>query len=130
MKKMLRTFPALLVAVCIGSIYTAGQSSGDTQGKKIEITAKRFSFSPAEITLVKGQPTTIELSSSDVTHGLRIRDLNFEVEAKPGHPGTETLTPNKTGTFKGSCNRFCGVGHGSMQMTVHVVEPGATTSQK
>jgi len=35
----------------------------------VEITAKRFAFSPDKITLKKGQTVKLRLHSEDVTHG-------------------------------------------------------------
>jgi cytochrome c oxidase subunit 2 len=32
------------------------------------------------------------------------------------------FTPEKTGNFVGHCSVFCGGGHGSMKLTLHVVE--------
>ncbi len=131
MKKITRAVASFLTVVSLSAIMAGGQANtDDSSGKKIEITAKRYDFSPEEITLVKGQPVTIVLTTSDVSHGLRIKDLNFNLETKPGHPGSATLTPDKTGTFNASCSRFCGLGHGSMRMKITVVESAADATQK
>src|SRR5580658_3805573 len=37
--------------------------------KVIEITAKKFEFTPSEITLKKGEPVILRLTSSDRVHG-------------------------------------------------------------
>jgi cytochrome c oxidase subunit 2 len=91
-------------------------------GQTIEIHAKRFDFSPAEITLKKGQPTTIKLYSDDVPHSLVIKELGVNKEFSKGHPQEITITPDKTGDFRGKCGRFCGSGHGSMALTAHLQE--------
>ena len=88
----------------------------------VEITARRFTFSPSEITLKRGQSVTLVLVSTDVSHGLRVRDLNLELRADKKKPGQKTFTPEKTGDFVGHCSVFCGLGHGSMTLTVHVIE--------
>jgi cytochrome c oxidase subunit II len=88
----------------------------------IEITASRFSFEPNEITIKKGDPVTITLRSTDVTHGLVIQDLGIRTEVKKGQAEDLTLTPETAGTFEGKCAHFCGKGHASMVFTVHVVE--------
>jgi cytochrome c oxidase subunit II len=90
--------------------------------QQIEVTASRFSFSPNEITIKKGQPVTIVVRSTDVTHGLVIQDLGVRTEVKKGQAEDVSLTPEATGTFQGKCGHFCGKGHGSMTFTVHVVE--------
>jgi cytochrome c oxidase subunit 2 len=91
--------------------------------KHIEIVASRFSFSPNEITVKKGDPVTITVRSMDVTHGLVIEALGVRTnQIKKGQPEDLTLTPETAGTFQGKCAHFCGKGHGSMTFTVHVVE--------
>jgi cytochrome c oxidase subunit II len=91
--------------------------------KHIEVVASRFSFSPNEITVKKGDPVTITVRSMDVTHGLVIEALGVRTnQIKKGQPEDLTLTPQAAGTFQGKCAHFCGKGHGSMTFTVHVVE--------
>ena len=88
----------------------------------VEITASRFSFEPSEITVKKGDPVTITVRSTDVTHGLLIEELGIRTEVKKGQTEDQTVTPETAGTFQGKCAHFCGKGHGSMTFTVHVVE--------
>ncbi len=103
----------------IGILHTgAPQETGNT----IEIHAKRFSFEPAEITLEKGQTVTLRLFSDDVPHSLVIKELGVNREVSKGHEEDVTVTPDKVGDFRGKCGRFCGSGHGSMALTVHVKE--------
>jgi cytochrome c oxidase subunit 2 len=64
----------------------------------------------------------IVLKSADVAHGLRIRDLNLDLKVDKGGTAQATITPDKTGDFTGHCSVFCGVGHGKMALTIHVVE--------
>ena len=89
--------------------------------QRIEITAKRFSFTPGEITVKKGQPVVLVLKSMDAGHGLRIRDLGVDMKVKAGGTAEVTFTPDKTGDFVGHCSVFCGSGHGSMTFILHVV---------
>jgi cytochrome c oxidase subunit 2 len=88
----------------------------------ITVHAKRFSFLPAEITVKKGQPVKLVVISDDVPHSLVVKDLNVNVAVAKSHSGEASFTPEKTGDFKGMCGRFCGMGHGSMQFTVHVTD--------
>lgn len=89
--------------------------------QQIEITAKRFAYTPGEITLKQGQPVVLVLKSTDVGHGLRIRDLGVDLKVDAGGSKQVTVTPRKTGDFIGHCTVFCGSGHGSMTFKVHVV---------
>ena len=95
--------------------------AADASGKTIQISAKRFSFSPAEVTLKKGEATTIVLHSEDVPHGLRVREVGLDLKVGKGATAQATITPDKTGDFVGHCSTFCGSGHGSMSITFHVV---------
>src|ERR1700730_2583045 len=99
-----------------------GQPKTTPSAQRIEIVASRFSFEPNEITVKRGDPVTITVRSSDVTHGLVIPDLGIRTEVKKGQSEDLTLTPEAAGTFHGKCAHFCGKGHGSMTFTVHVVE--------
>ncbi|MGD0734864.1 MAG: cupredoxin domain-containing protein [Terracidiphilus sp.] len=93
----------------------------DAAPKRVEITAKRFAFEPASIELQKGVPVILVLKSVDVPHGLRFRELNVDVKAPKGGSGEVQFTPDKDGDFVGHCSVFCGSGHGSMSMTIHVI---------
>jgi cytochrome c oxidase subunit II len=113
MKSLLRCV-VLSLASC--SAYTIAQE----QPKVIEIHAKRFSFNPAEITLVKGQAVTLALTADDTTHGLSIPELNINATLDKGKTTRVEVTPSQAGTFNGQCSHFCGVGHGSMLFKVIV----------
>ncbi len=90
--------------------------------QRIEIVAKRFDFVPGDVTVKKGVPVTLVLTSKDVDHGLKFKDLNVVLNAKKGETKEITFTPDKSGTFVGQCSVFCGSGHGAMKMTLHVTE--------
>lgn len=97
------------------------ESSTSISPRHIEVTAKRFSFDPATITLKKGEPVVLVLRSLDVPHGLRIRELNIDIKASKGSMGEARFTPQTAGEFVGQCSVFCGAGHGSMKLTIDVV---------
>lgn len=107
----------LLAATCACPIAWAHDAP-----PRIEITAKRFAFDPGEITLKKGETVVLVFKSADVAHGLRIRDLNLDVHVAAGGTAEVQFTPQKTGDFVGHCSVFCGSGHGSMTIKLHVVD--------
>jgi cytochrome c oxidase subunit 2 len=86
----------------------------------VEITAKRFEFSPNKITLKKGEPVTLRLTTADVVHGFFLRPLKIDELISPEKPTEITITPETAGTFTTICDHFCGVNHGNMKMTVVV----------
>jgi cytochrome c oxidase subunit II len=118
---------ARIGAVVVGALVVTGalcvgESKAKPAGQKIEIVASRFSFSPSEITIKKGETVTISVSSADVTHGLVIPALGVKADIKKGKEEDVNVTAQTVGTFQGKCAHFCGKGHGSMIFTVHVVE--------
>jgi len=117
---MIKKVALLSIAfLAAGLLIVQGQQSD--QPKRIEITAKRFTFDPGVITLKKGEPVVLVLKSQDVAHGIRFSELNVEVKAAKGGSAEVRFTPDKVGDFVGHCSVFCGSGHGSMTLTLHVV---------
>ena len=112
----------LSIAIIICMMFGSQISRSQDNVNKIEIHAKRFAFEPAEITLKKGVPVTLILTSDDVPHSLVIDELGVKASMNKGQKTSVTVTPTKTGTFQGKCGRFCGSGHGSMRMIVHVTD--------
>lgn len=111
----------VLVGICSPSLLVVPSLSADQAPRRIEVVAKRFSFEPATIELQKGVPVILVLKSVDVSHGIRFRELNVEVKAPKGGSGQVQFTPEKAGDFVGHCSVFCGSGHGSMALTLHVI---------
>ena len=110
-------FAALVVvAAALDARFARAQSSP----RVIEISAKRFEFSPPEITLKKDEPITLRLTSQDVKHGFFSKGLNLDGDIEPGKATELSLTPHTTGKFITICDDFCGAGHEDMRMTIVV----------
>lgn len=109
----------LLALLFLPLALSAGPSSS---ARRIEVTVSKFSYSPSEITLKKGEPVVLVLTSTDVTHGLAVKEFDVKVELKKNQTEEVALTPDKTGVFEGKCSHFCGKGHGSMVLALNVVE--------
>jgi cytochrome c oxidase subunit II len=90
--------------------------------KRIEVSVKKFEYTPGEITLKKGEPVVLVLTTQDVAHGLKFTELNLNTKFAKGKPSELAFTPDKVGDFVGHCSVFCGSGHGSMTLTLHVAE--------
>jgi len=108
------------LAVC--SLALSGFSPAPDAPQRIEVSVKRFAYAPAEITLKKGEPVVLVLKTEDVAHGLKFADLNLSTKIEKGKPSELAFTPDKAGDFVGHCSVFCGSGHGSMTLTLHVTE--------
>lgn len=114
---------SLLVGVLATTVFVAPAVRANAAApRRIVIVAKRFSYDPGEITLKKGEPVVLVLESVDVAHGLRFRDLNVNVTVKARGTAEVQFTPDRIGDFVAHCSVFCGSGHGSMALKLHVVE--------
>ena len=113
---------AVSIALILGISGTILPSAAQPAPRRVEVTAKRFDYTPSQITLKKGEAVVLVLKSADVPHGIRFKDLNVEVKAGKSQTSEVTFTPQKTGTFVGHCSVFCGAGHGAMTLTLTVVE--------
>jgi cytochrome c oxidase subunit 2 len=120
LKAARRILGLALLAVALLPLLTT-RSQAATSPRRIEVTAMRFAFAPAEITIKTGESVDLVLTSADVPHGVRFRELNVDLNAAKGKPAEVKFTPEKTGTFVGHCSVFCGSGHGKMALTIHVV---------
>ena len=122
----LRTFFLVSSLFAASAGYAVARANhatkADQNPQTITIRASRFSFEPNEITVKKGEQVKVIIESEDVGHGLVVEGLGIRTEVKKGQASTITFTPETVGTFEGKCAHFCGSGHGSMTLTVHVVE--------
>jgi cytochrome c oxidase subunit 2 len=121
MKKKLPVVLVLLLVISAATAFTCF-ARAQSSPRRIEVTAKRFSFMPDDITLKKGEAVILVLRSDDVAHGLRFRELNIDVKVGPHGTAEARFTPEKSGDFIGRCSVFCGSGHRSMVLTLHVVD--------
>ena len=74
---------------------------------QIEITIEgdKFRFSPAKITLKKGQTIKLTLISRDMPHDFVVDELNFRTKLlQPGESQTLEFTPDIAGTFEYYCS--------------------------
>src|SRR5215510_14767783 len=109
---------ALIGGVTNDSVVEPGRSVDKT----IQITAKKFEFTPGEITVKKGEPVALEIKSEDVNHGFNLPDFGVRGDVKPGSVLRLRFTPDKTGQFTFTCDIFCGSGHEEMSGTLTVTE--------
>ena len=90
--------------------------------REIHITAKKFEFTPGTITVKKGEPVVLVISSQDRKHGFNLRAFGIRADINPGGTARIAFAPNKTGKFTFSCDVFCGEGHEDMTGTIVVTE--------
>ena len=88
----------------------------------INISAKKFAYSPHEITIKKGTPTLLKLTTEDRSHGFSIPALNLRADILPGKVTELEVTPTKAGEYTFFCDVFCGSGHEGMEGTIKVTD--------
>ena len=98
------------------------QANAAAEPRVIEIKAKKFAFSPNDITLKKGEPVILRLSSEDRTHGFLLKPLKIDTDITPGKATDIAVTPTASGQYMVICDHYCGTGHGNMKMKLTVVE--------
>lgn len=115
--RVLGVMSAMILGVCV--LGAAPQN--DQAAKRIDITAKRFSYTPNAITLKQGQPVLLVFHSEDVTHGIEISSLGIKKDLPKGKDVEISVTPKEVGDFYGACSHFCGAEHASMIFEINVV---------
>jgi len=109
-----------LVVAGVASACFGAAAYAQMKEKVIRIVAKKFEYTPGEITLQKGTPVILELTTEDVAMGFYAPAFNVDVEIVPGKAVQVRLVPEKAGSFDFSCNVFCGDGHEDMGGKIHV----------
>lgn len=99
----------------------ARQATGGGDVKTIDVTASRFQFEPATISVAQGDTVRLRLHSADRSHAVAIKA--FRVKA-PIPKGGETVTvefvADQAGQFAFTCSEYCGTGHSRMKGTLVV----------
>ena len=121
MKRIMVLALAMIAGVGVLA-YTTYSAPRADDVKVIRINAKKFDFTPNEITVKKGVPVALELTSSDRVHGFSLPDFNLTAKIEPGKVTRVVFTPDKTGEFTFSCNIFCGSGHEDMAGSLIVTD--------
>jgi cytochrome c oxidase subunit 2 len=122
MKPGLLLKTVLIGCLAFSSLALSGFAPAPDAPRRIDVTVKKFAYTPSEITLKKGEPVVLVLTTQDVTHGLKFKELNLNTKIEKGKPSELAFTSDKVGDFVGHCSVFCGSGHGSMTLTLHVTE--------
>ena len=121
-KRVLIAGALFMSAMIISGLTLYVRANALPAEREIHITAKNFEFTPETITLKKGEPVVLVLSSQDRKHGFSLRGFGIRADVNPGKAARIQFTPNKTGKFTFSCDIFCGEGHEEMTGTMVVTE--------
>lgn len=98
--------------VFLGAALGIEKDAGKEQ--VVQITARRFTFTPSEIVVKKGRPVVLEISSLDFVHGFNVPELKLRADLPPGQVTRVRFTPERAGEYPFVCDNFCGAGHEEM----------------
>ena len=96
------------------SVWALAASAAKPAERVIQVTAKKFEFSPSTIELKVGEPVVLEVTTLDRKHGMKSPELGIDAVIVPGKKTLVHLVPDKAGTFSFHCSVFCGSGHEDM----------------
>jgi cytochrome c oxidase subunit II len=103
----------------------------------VEVTGQQFAWSysyPPSVTggaqvettqlyVPDNESVDFAIKSKDVIHAFWIPAFRLQIDAVPGITTHYRATPDRLGSYPVVCNLLCGVGHGLMRSTIHVVSP-------
>ena len=81
------------------------------QERHVRIKASQFQFTPSVVSVNPGDKVTIDLTTTDVVHGLYVDDYGLNITADPGQATRLTFVADRTGTFALRCFAPCGPLH-------------------
>lgn len=106
--------------ILLGAALGGEKAAGNEQ--VVQVTARRFEYTPSEIVVKKGRPVVLEFTSLDFVHGFNIPDLKLRADLPPGKVTRVRFTPERAGSFAFVCDNFCGAGHEDMHGRIVVKE--------
>jgi cytochrome c oxidase subunit II len=137
-----RFYPLMMIVGFSGAWAVAcpsDLSQADQNPHVIEISAKKYEFSPTEIRVNKGEKVELNVHSIDEMHGVKL-DVYPEGSKDKGTPGLAFAEPSENGkvtkgkdqvldftaqevgTYDFKCAKVCGLGHDKMKGKL-MVEP-------
>jgi len=110
-----------LGGLLLGAATIGLRAAAQPEEQVVKILARRFTYTPNKLSLKRGVPVVLELTSADVLMGFNAPDFDVRADIIPGQTARVRLVPDKVGTFTFLCDIFCGSGHETMSGTITVV---------
>lgn len=106
----------LLVVGAASAAVRPRQLLDSSDVKTIDVTASKFRFEPATISVAEGDKVRLRLRSADNAHGFAIKAFRVKAPiSKTGEEVTVEFVADKAGTFDITCSEYCGSGHAAMK---------------
>lgn len=120
-----------LSLVCLLTLGTASaavwtpQASPGGDDKTIDVTASRYQFEPATISVTEGDRVRLRLRSADRSHAFAIKAFRVAtLIPRGGETVTVEFVADQAGTFAFTCSEYCGPGHSRMKGSLIVLAKG------
>lgn len=113
-KKLAILFIAVFL-LCGASVFAQEAGAVGEAPHEINITAKKYEFTPNVITVKKGEPVKLVITATDRDHGFKLAAFKINQHLKKGEPATIEFTADKAGEFPFQCSVICGMGHHRMK---------------
>lgn len=111
--KLILVASAVFVATETGWTQSSAQSDNT---KEVQITAKKYEFSPNTVEVAAGTKIIFKITALDREHGFEIGNVKDScVKIKKGETATVEYLAEKPGTVEFKCCVFCGFGHHGMK---------------
>jgi len=81
---------------------------------RIEVVMKRYTIDPPVVRVKSGEVVALDVTSTDVQHGLDIPELGIKQPVQPGATTTITFTAPAKGEYRIACGVICGPHHEEM----------------
>jgi cytochrome c oxidase subunit 2 len=82
----------------------------------------------SDVRVPVGVPVWVQLTSTDVVHGLTLPHFRVKLDAVPGRVNQTWFQAAKEGTWEVACYQHCGTSHYKMRGTLTVMAPEAYAS--
>ena len=134
MNNKFRVFLLVIVVMIFGLIGgLTVLKKGSEEDRTITVHARKYAFDPQVIRVNRGDTITLNITSTDVTHGFYLEGYDFDAKIRPETPGfwmrapsknkeygeevveSYTFTANRIGKFRYRCSIGCGPMHPFMQ---------------
>jgi cytochrome c oxidase subunit 2 len=112
-----RTLGLTVLALFLLILFIPAVAESQTDPKQpveIKVTAKQFEFAPRTITVQKGKPVKLVITSADVDHGIKLEEFGVNQKVPAKQTINVTFTPDRVGRFEFRCSVVCGTGHDDM----------------
>ncbi len=117
MRKLLIACVVVTLAAGGAAVASRAQAPGGSQQvKEVQMTAKKYEYSPNVVEVAAGTKIIFKITALDREHGFEIAgSKNGCVKIKKGETATVEYVADKAGTVEFKCCVFCGLGHGGMK---------------